>query len=182
MRYEGRIHEQPTSELSRRDLTVTVRHDGYLPAQMQVKGDRNRRLLESAIQDQPQDAYLRYQLGKDHEVHDRFEEGWTQYERALLALGPQAGREPPWRHDLVLRAIYTLKTIGRLDEAVHLAQAEMPYWQDSPDYFFVLGDLLLDFAVAHPDQAEALLPMIKGAWERCVVIGENPTLEGRIQK
>jgi len=181
VRYQGRIHEQPVSSLPRRDLAVCVLHDGYLPAQMQAKGERNRRLLEAAVQDDPHDAYLRYHLGKDHEVHDRFDAAWVQYEQALNALGPDAAREPPWRHDLMLRAIYTLKASARLEEAVHLAQAEMPHWPDSPDYFFVLGDLLLDFAVAHPGQAGELLPMIREAWERCLTIGENPALEGAVQ-
>lgn len=179
--YQGRIHEQVVSDLPRRDLAVAVLHDGYLPAQMQAKGDRNRHLLEAAVQDAPNDSYLRYQLGKDHEVHDRFEAAWPHYEHALHALGLQAGREPPWRHDLMLRAIYTLKATGRLEEAVHLAQAEMPHWPDSPDYFFVLGDLLLDFALAHPEQADELLPMIRDAWEHCLAIGENPALEGAVR-
>ncbi|MEA1052315.1 hypothetical protein U5801_21270 [Lamprobacter modestohalophilus] len=42
---------------------------------------------------------------------------------------------------------------------------EMPHWQPSPDVFFVLGDLLLDGAIAHPAQAEqAFLPLVDTAW------------------
>ena len=180
VRYQGAIHEQPVCPLPRQDLPVTVLHDGYLPSQMQAKGDRNRRLLEAAVRLAPQDAYWQYQLGKDHEVHDRFEAAWQAYDIALGQLGPDAGRSPSWRHDLVLRSLYALKATQRLEAAIHLAEREMPHWSDSPDFYFVLGDVLLDFAAAQPQQAEALLPMIRGAWERCLEIGENPGLEGAV--
>jgi glycosyltransferase involved in cell wall biosynthesis len=180
VRYEGRIHEQPVSTLPRRDLAVTVLHDGYMPEQMQAKGDRNRALLEAAVQAHPRDAYMHYQLGKDHDVHDRFADATGFYERALQLLGPAARREPPWRHDLVLRQLYALKACGQLEEAVHLAETEMGNWPDSPDFYFVLGDVLLDFATTHPEQAGDLLPMIGDAWRQCLAIGENPRLEGAV--
>ncbi len=180
VRYEGRIHEQPVSSLPRQDLPIVVAHDGYLPEHMAAKGERNLRLLELAVAEHPKAPYWHYQLGKDHEVHDRFNAAWLAYEQAWQLLGPYAGREPIWRHDLVLRAIYTLKRLNQLEEAIHLAEAEMPHWADSPDYFFVLGDVLLDFAVAHPEQAPDLLPMIQQAWQQCLAIGENPRLEGAV--
>lgn len=180
VRYTGRIHEQPVSDLPRLDLPVTLAHDGYLPAQMAAKGDRNRRLLEQAVQAAPHDAYLHYQLGKDHEVHDRFESALQAYEQASRLLGPQAGRTPSWRHDLVLRSLFVLKATGRLAEAVQQAQSEMPLWPDSPDFYFVLGDVLLDYAAAHPEQAPELVPMIRSAWENCLQIGDNPALEGAV--
>ena len=181
VRYQGRIHEQPVSGLPRRDLAIAALHDGYLPAHLQTKGARNQRLLEAAIQAAPNDPYLHYQLGKDHEVHDRFESAWACYDLALAQLGPQAGREPPWRHDLILRSLYALKATGRLEQAVQLSEAEMPRWPDSPDFYFVLGDVLLDLALAQLEQAHALLPMIQAAWERCLIIGDNPLLEGAVQ-
>lgn len=181
VRYEGAIHEHPVFDLPRRDLDVCALHDGYLPAQMATKGTRNRRLLEAAVRATPHDPYLWYQLGKDHEVHDRFEAALPAYQTALRGLGKEAKRNPAWRHDLVLRTLYVLKTTGRLDEAVQMAEQEMPHWPDSPDFYFVLGDLLLDFAIAHPAQGEQMVPMIRDAWQRCLAIGENPGLDGAVQ-
>ncbi|MFZ4551486.1 MAG: glycosyltransferase [Aquabacterium sp.] len=180
VRFEGRIHEQPSSTLPKRNLPIRFDHDGYLPEQMRTKGDRNRQLLELAVQQAPHNAYLHYQLGKDHEVHDRFEPALTAYDQALSLLPPETSREPSWRHDLVLRRLFTLKALGHLSEAVQYAETEMPTWPDSPDFYFVLGDVLLDFVVANPEQAGHLVPMIRQAWERCVAIGENPSLEGAV--
>ncbi len=180
VRYEGRIHEQPVSALPRRDLAVTVKHDGYMPEQMAAKGLRNQSLLQLAVTEHPQDPYLHYQLGKDAEVHDRFDAAWQAYEHALQLLGPQARRDPPWRHDLILRSLFTLQAKGQTQDAIHLAETEMPNWPDSPDFYFVLGDVLLAFASTHPEQAQDILPMVESAWRQCLTIGENPSLEGAV--
>ena len=178
--YEGRVHEQPQFEGPRKRLPVQVAHDGYLAAQMQGKQDRNRVLLELALRDEPGNAYLHYQLGKDHEVHQRLSQAWPAYQTALQLLGPAATRSPAWRHDLILRSLYVLKASARMDQAMALAQQEMANWPDSPDFFFVLGDVLLDQAVAHPELAAQLVPMMGQAWQRCLAIGENPSLEGSV--
>ena len=170
--YRGRVHEQPVSALPRQRLALQLLHDGYLPEQRVHKGERNRRLLEQALRDAAADPYLRYQLGKDHEVHGRFAQAQVHYVTALA----QADAAAPWRHDLVLRLLFTLKKLGCFEQALALASQQMPHWGESPDFYFTLGDLLLDWAVAQPAQAAALLPMIESSWRRALEIGENPAL------
>lgn len=174
--YKGSIHEQPIFSLSCIDLDVHLHHDGYMPEQMQAKGARNQKLLELAIQTAPDDAYLQYQLGKDHEVHDRFNAACDAYEKALRLCPLNRA----YRHDLVVRTLFALKQANRLPDAIHLAESEMPNWQHSADFFFTLGDVLLSYAVTHPDEAEALLPMIESCWTRCLEIGDNPVLDGAV--
>jgi len=175
--YEGRVHEQPLSTLPRRRLNLRVLHDGYLPQQMSRKGARNRHLLQLALQAAPDDGYLNYQLGKDHEVHGRFAEAEPLYARAHGLVDPQA----VWRHDLVLRRLFTLKKLCRFEQALVLAEAELPLWPHSPDFFFTLGDLLLDWAAAEPARAGELLPMIDTSWRRAVDIGEAPQLADTVR-
>ena len=170
--YAGRIHEQPVSALPRRRMALQIGHDGYLPEQMQNKRGRNRRLLAAALADSPADAYLAYQLGKDHEVQGEFAPALPYYQQAYRTGAPGAA----WRHDLVLRLMFTLKRLGRHTEALALAERESPHWQHSPDFFFTLGDLLLDAALAQPASAAAQLPRIEQAWLRAIEIGEQPTL------
>jgi tetratricopeptide (TPR) repeat protein len=170
--YRGRVHEQPVSALPRQRLALQLLHDGYLPEQMVRKGERNRRLLQQALRLDSADPYLMYQLGKDHEVHGRFAEAAPLYADALSGADARAS----WRHDLVLRQLFTLKKLGLFEQAMALASAEMPHWAESPDFFFTLGDLLLDWAVAQPQQSAALLPMIESSWRQALAIGENPAL------
>ena len=174
--YQGRVHEQPVSALPRTRLHLRVLHDGYLPQRLDGKSGRNRRLLQMALAQQPDDAYLLYQLGKDFEVHGQHAQAESFYARAYAGSEAQAG----WRHDLVLRRIFTLKKLERFEAALALAEAEMPHWGHSPDFFFTLGDLLLDWAAAQPQHAPALLPMIESSWLRALEIGENPHLQDSV--
>lgn len=175
--YAGRVHEQPVSALPRRPLSLRVSHDGYLDAQRARKHGRNERLLGLALEADPDDAYLHYQLGKDLEVRAQFGAASPHYAHAL----ERADARAAWRHDLVLRALFTLKKLGRFDDAIALADAEMQRWPDSPDFFFTLGDLLLDAAAARPDRAAELIPMIESSWLRAIEIGERPQLHDTVR-
>jgi glycosyltransferase involved in cell wall biosynthesis len=177
VRYGGRVHEQPESSLPRRRLPLLVGHDGYRDAQMARKLGRNERLLTLALQAAPDDAYLHYQLGKDLEIRGRFDAAAGHYLRALDGARADEG----WRHDLVVRALFTLKKAGRHDAAVTLAETEMPRWQRSPDFFFTLGDLLLDCAASTPGRAAELLPLIESSWLRALAIGEQPDLQDTVR-
>ena len=175
--YAGRIHEQPDAALPRRRLRCTIGHDGYLDAQKAQKAGRNERLLGLALATAPEDPYLRYQLGKDLELGTRFAEAVPHYLQALERCDLRAA----WRHDLVLRTLFALKKIGRFEEAVALAEAEMPHWPGSPDFYFTLGDLLLDFAATRPERGAELLPMIESSWLRALEIGERPELQDTVR-
>jgi glycosyltransferase involved in cell wall biosynthesis len=171
-RYSGRIHEQPDAHWPRRRLGLTVVHDGYLDAAMRGKQGRNQHLLQLALAERPGDVYLRYQLGKDLELRALYMDALPHYEAALAAAAPA----DPWRHDLLLRALFTLKKLGRFGQASELAQAQMAAFGDSPDFCFTLGDVLLDWAAHEPARGHALVPLIETAWQRAVAIGERPEL------
>lgn len=161
VRYQGQVHEQPVGDLPRQSLTLQLGHDGYLPAQSARKAGRNRRLLQQALQDEPGGAYLHCQLGKDHEVHGDY--------------------AAAWRHDLVLRAIFTRKKLGAHAAAMTLAEEQLPHWGDSPDFFFTLGDLCLDWAATQPQHAAQLLPLARDSWQRALAIGERPELPDTVR-
>ncbi|MDZ7282761.1 glycosyltransferase [Sphingomonas sanguinis] len=176
-RYEGRVHEQVASPLPRVALPVHLGHDGYLAAQIAPKRHRNHMLLQRDLAEQPDDPYLHYQIARDARMRDDLDSACTHFAQALALTPTQAN----WRHELVWTAITIQTQAGRLDEALALADREMPLWPESPDFFFVLGDLLLDRAMADPANAIAhWLPLAEGAWQRCLAIGERPELEGSV--
>ncbi|MEO7335901.1 MAG: glycosyltransferase family 2 protein [Caldimonas sp.] len=174
--YAGLIHEQPVHRLAVRRLAVHASHEGYRPQALLSKQGRNRALLERALQVAPSDGYLLYQLGKDHSVYARHEEAAACYERAAASTDAL----DPCAHDLLVRWLFALKKCGRHEQAVALAESHMSTWQGSPDYWFTVADLLLDWSCEQPAQATALLPMIEASWQRCLEIGERPDLEGAV--
>jgi len=177
VRYSGRIHEQPDVSVPRQRLSLVVGHDGYLDQHQWAKTGRNERLLRRALAENPQDPYVRYQLAKDLELRGGFDAAVPLYEQAHAQVEPHA----PWRHDLVLRLIFSLKKLGRHAQAMLLVERELPHWAHSPDFFFTLGDLLLDWAASEPQRGPALLPSIEAAWLQALSIGENAALNDTVR-
>jgi len=176
VRYTGSIHEQPVADLPRRRVALPVRHDGYRKDALERKHGRNDMLLRRALADAPANPYLLYQLGKNDEVYGAHAAAVPHY-LAALGLDGMDGL----RHDLVVRTLFCLKKVGRHADAVQLAEAEMAQWGASPDFCFVLGDLLLDWAACAPERAGELLPMAQECWQRCLEIGERDDLDGAVK-
>jgi tetratricopeptide (TPR) repeat protein len=177
VRYRGRIHEQPQADLPEVRLRLRIGHDGYLPDSLARKAGRNEALLVQELEAAPEDGYLWFQLGKEHQARDRWAEAAECFARALR-LSPRRLAD---RHGLVVRAITAFKMAERLEEAIALADKELPNWDRSPDFFFVVGDLYLEWASRHPDRAlEDFLPIVEYAWKKCLEIGERDDLEGSV--
>lgn len=177
VRYHGAVHEQPVSDLPRMRLPLVLGHDGYTPAPKAAKQGRNRQLLERELALRPDDPYLLYQLGKDFEMYGEFARATTSYLAAQRMTQPMDGHA----HDLVIRTLHGLGKVGRLDEALQMAEQAMAQWEQSPDFFFALGNLLLDKAQLEPARAfDHWLPMAVAAWTRCLEIGERPELSGSV--
>jgi glycosyltransferase involved in cell wall biosynthesis len=175
--YEGRIHEQPVADLPRQRLPLVLGHEGYLTAALARKGERNEALLMAELQAQPEDAYLWFQLAKEHQARGRAPQAALCFTEALRLAGPDV----PWRHALVVRAMIALKANGQLADALALADAEVANWSASPDFYFTVGDLYLEAASQEPDRALAdFLPVVELAWKRCLEIGERPDLDGAV--
>ncbi len=177
VRYAGRVHEQPVHTLPLRRLALHAGHDGYDDASTAAKRGRNRRLLQAELAERPGDAYLWYQLGKDCAVYGEHGAAVDALQRADAL----CTEHPAWRHDLATRLLFSLKKTGRHALALEHAQTRLEDHAASPDFFFALGDLLLDWAAETPALADELLPMAQQAWQRCLEIGEQPGLSGAVQ-
>ncbi len=178
VRYAGRIHEQPQHALPLRNLPVLIGHDGYQPAALAAKRGRNRRLLQQALLDAPTDPYLFYQLGKDCAVYDEHAEAEVAFARAAELLTDAA---TSWWPDLVSRRLFALKRLQQHGAAIDFAHSQLGgVCAESPDFFFALGDVLLDLAAEQSAQGEVLLPMIEQAWRQCLELGERPDQTGAV--
>ncbi|MBP8812299.1 MAG: glycosyltransferase family 2 protein [Laribacter sp.] len=168
VRYQGRIHEHPASDLLHFRTQIVLGHDGYLEHPLNAhKKERNLPLLQAALAASPANPYLHYQIGKEFEVRDNFGQAAEHYAQAL----PVTGGYPPYTADLVCRLLFCLKKLGRFDQAIPLAETWQSHLANSADFLFVLGDLLLDYAITVPADAPAILPAIEAAWLRCLKLG-----------
>ena len=176
VRYEGRIHEQPVHQLPVHRTPLVIGHDGYRPEALAAKRGRNRRLLQEALKDHPEDAYLLYQMGKDADVYHEHALAAQSFAAAWARVAVSA----PWRLDLVVRWLGSLKRLGRHEEAAHLIQVTQVEFDTSPDFHFAIGDLMLDWTATAPHRANALLGNAEQAWRRCLNLGERPEQHGSV--
>ncbi|TGX37983.1 glycosyltransferase [Sphingomonas naasensis] len=178
VRYEGRIHEQPVSPLPKTVLPLALRHDGFEAAQLARKAGRNEALLRAELEAHPQDSYLWFQLGREHLVRGQAGDAAD----ALLTAHRTGSPGDAWRHGVVVATLQALKRAARLDEALAFADAEHGHWPRSPDFYFGVADLYLEAASRRPDRAmQDYLPIVEGAWKRCLEIGEQPGLDGSVE-
>lgn len=176
--YEGRIHEQPVSALPMTVLPLALRHDGFEEAQLARKAGRNEALLRAELAANPGDSYFWFQLGREHLVRGRSGEAAD----ALLTAHRMSTPDAAWRHGVVVAALQALKRAERFDEALAFADAEQSHWARSPDFYFAVADLYLEVASRRPERAMAdYLPVVEGAWKRCLEIGEQPGLDGSVE-
>jgi len=178
VRYAGRVHEQPQHRLPVQRLPLRVGHDGYTPERMTAKRGRNLTLLHKMLDEgaRSDDGYLDYQLGKEHEVFGQHELAERHYASAAGRVGARA----PWRFDLAARRLHVMQRCALHAPALAYAEGRLADCAESPDFFFALGNLLLDWAADEPDRAPDLLPLIETAWTRCLEIGEAPHLSGAV--
>ncbi|MDO4637123.1 MAG: glycosyltransferase family 2 protein [Lautropia sp.] len=177
VRYKGRIHEQPAHRLPVIDSPVTVRHDGYMKEQLDTKQGRNMALLLKSLSETPDEPYVNFQLAKQYDIQLQHAEAIPYYRRAKELM---THRDVPWYHDLVIRMIECLRHTNQIQQAMLFASDEIPYWDHSADFHFVVGALLLDQMQQHPEQGESLLPMIEDSWLKALHIGEHPELAGNV--
>ncbi|WP_404334862.1 glycosyltransferase [Sphingomonas sp. MMS12-HWE2-04] len=175
VRYEGRIHEQPVSPLPKVLLPLVLRHDGFEEPQLARKAGRNEAILRAEIAANPGNSYLWYQLGREHLVREQPGDAadvlWTAHRTSDQAT--------PYRHGIVIALAQALKRAERFEEALAFVDAEHMHWQHSPDFFFAVADLYLEWASRRPEIAMSdLLPIVEGSWKRCLDIGEQPMLDG----
>lgn len=171
-RYAGRIHEQPQVAVDERPLAVRIGTDGYQAEQLEKKVGRNQRLLEMALADEPENAYLWYQLAREHAHAGAHAAACLGFEQANRLDGPTRPDSPPWRHGLVVQYVASLLIADRTQDAVDLAADELPHWEHSPDFLYVLGHALNQHALAHPEIADQVLPMAEEAWQGCLSLGD----------
>jgi len=176
IRYAGRVHEQPVHRLPLKRLQLQVGHDGYQGERLAAKRGRNRALLQAMLKETPGDAYAWYQLGKDYAVYDEPADAEAAFAHAAQLMH----NPPPWWPDLVARRLYGLKVLKLHAVAMDFAEAQLVICAESPDFFFALGDLLLDLAAEDSSRAAELLPMAEESWRRCIELGERPDQIGAV--
>ena len=144
-RYEGIIHEEPRPRSSRVRWTwatcdLQIIHWGYIGGHSKAKSERNCKLLEKALAEDPKICDLHYHLGVEYMASDRHEEAIESLRRATKLCPNKA------RGHLALFALRigeSLMKLGRIKQACNHVEKALESFSDYPDLLFLAGEINL---------------------------------------
>lgn len=139
--YTGRIHEQIVSKDRNQyevyDLPVEFMHSGYDgdAEQLERKADRNIELLLREYNDNPDDAYILYQLGKSYYMKNDYENAYKYFDKATYL---ELDENLEWVEDLIVSYGYAMLNTGRSNQAMLLENLSTEFG-NTAEYRFVMG-------------------------------------------
>ena len=142
-RYEGRVHEQLVridgggADIETYVTGIEADHSGYLlrPEEKQKKAERNLSLLKRMLEDEGEEPYLLYQLGKSCYMAERYGEAAAYFGRALSY---DLNERLEYVVDMVETYGYALVNSGQAKEALGL-EGLLGTYGDSSDFWFLMG-------------------------------------------
>lgn len=154
-RFSGRIHESVDSSILNRHGAAAIRnsdiriiHSGYLPSVMSSKNKvaRNGQLLRLALADEPDDAFLRYNLAVTCCQDGRYAEAEALLRHTLSLVSLQVSYRPSIIRDLC--TIYL--AAGNVKAADSLLTRELQRYPDYPDLHYIQGQSWESQGLAEP--------------------------------
>ena len=174
IRYEGRIHEQPSGDYPCYAVSLEADHDGYLYVD---KGERNLPYLVREAQEHPEDGYYQFQLASTLRNLKRQEES-LPYFREFYRLSEKADGYRPGGVVLYLYALLDVGTAECLEEAAEVIEQEETSLGGWSDFCFVCGLFYMKRVLSDVQRYIGLLPNIEKCYQRCLELGERPELGG----
>jgi len=162
--FEGRIHEQPTPVLPMVETGVRVLHDGYY---LTDKSARNIPLLLKALEDEPDDAYLSFQLGRQYQGAKQYELAVQHLEKAYGLLQPSDA----FVLGTIIELLQAYTKCKRYDRALELVGEEVVWLESSPDFCFAVAQFLLDYAIDSQDYS--VIENIENSYLKCLELGRR---------
>ena len=173
--YTGIIHEQLTpirgSELPCLLLHTTIEHTGYdmTPEQQIAKGKRNLSLLHKQLEQEPENPYVYYQLGKGYEIVEDFESACEYYGKGLyFDVDPSLA----YVQAMVISYGNTLLLTKQAEAALQFKQIYNEF-ATSADFIYLMGRIYM----ANEQYPQAIEQFCKATtFETCKFHGANSFL------
>ena len=165
-KFAGRIHEQIVSGLPRVNVPGELRHDGYLET---GKSDRNIKLLQSEITDDPRNAYLHFQLALEFTSLNRSREAFASLQQARACMKPS----DPFAPNVIVDFIYAAMALNEFEAGLESIRANETLLLDFPDFHHVRGLFYMKFIGNNPAQRMGDVPKIEESFLRSLALGET---------
>lgn len=143
--YEGNIHEQVVridgSQAYGFEFPLYVTHTGYIGSDddIQAKADRNIRMLESALKNNPDDPYLYYQLGESYMLRNDYENAYQFFDKGFYL---DVDESLEYVQRMIISYGYSMLYTGRTEKALCLANVYDSFCSNA-DFLFLMGNIYL---------------------------------------
>ncbi|WP_310830508.1 tetratricopeptide repeat-containing glycosyltransferase family 2 protein [Paenibacillus pedocola] len=168
--YTGKIHEQIVSDLPRKNAPIEVYHDGYFKSE---KYKRNIRMLEVELEQNPNDPYILYQLGKEYRIIKEYVKAEMFLTRCYKAISNNDGYKP----QLVIEYLYTILGLKDFEQGLNLIEEESHYLSDFSDFHFVSGLFYMELVFSNTHKYFKYFPLIEESYLKCLSIGDTDKYE-----
>lgn len=171
-RYEGAIHEQirrvdgkeippGTFDL----LDIRIHHYGYLNDVVQEKDKRGRNIpiLERLLEKDPDDAFMRFNMGNEYVAAGNLLAGLEQYDWAYARMDITQAYAP----HLFYRRAMCLHALRRMDAALSTMTEALAIYPACTDYEYLRGTI-------HAECGRYTLAA--DSFEKCLRMGEPPSV------
>lgn len=176
VRYQGAYREEPVFDQQAVRTDVLVLTDDTESGRWRTGRERAEALLRQGLVARPGSPTMMRELADLLRSSGRYAEAAELYSQLLEEM-PSAD---PWRHAVVVAALESCIKADLLKEAVALMDAHAATWAHSPDFAFLVGELLFEIMLANPTTAAEVAPLVDQAWRRAMELGERPDLSGAL--
>lgn len=151
VRYEGMIHEQIVPSAERTGMpngvsTFRIVHKGYLNQFLEErdKHQRNLKILLKQQEEEPENPFCQFNLGQTFKLLGEFETAERHYRRSIEMLAANGtSTNIPYYGSLYFSYTELLREMGKLEEALAMANEGIEKFPQSADIQFTKGTILL---------------------------------------
>lgn len=180
-RFVGRIHEQLkyNNETPKSVQTmITIEHYGYLPEVIAERNKltRNLNVLLEMDQENPNDNYTLYQIGKTYYVAKNYDKAIFYLSKVITSIYNCDMSKVPYASSAWLTICYSLYHMKDYQVLNNYINSGIDKFNDYTDLYFIYGLALT--SMNHP----AALEMIPSVFNHCLLLGEADPLKYETNK
>jgi glycosyltransferase involved in cell wall biosynthesis len=168
--FKGHIHEQLISPLPHAHLRGELLHDGYLEVK---KTDRNMKLLEAALERDPDNVYVLFQLAVEHNSLGQPEKAFGCLQKAFARVRPG----DPSAANIAVDFLYTIIELKKFEAGLEVVARAEKYVGGFPDFFLARGLFYMNLIRSNPAKYISELPKIEQSFRECLALGEAASLK-----
>lgn len=173
IKFKGIIHEQLDSNINRIKMDFRVEHSGYYKVN---KSQRNLPLLLKQLENNPEDTYTLYQIGRTLYVDKAYLEAQIYFEKCYK----YETIEQTSNKELVIYYLYSIiRSNSNYEKGLEIIRRERKVYLESADFNFVCGIFYMNLILYDINKYVGLMEQIEKCYLKCLEIGDgNSIVEG----